>query len=94
MWIALKLLLEQKNLLQVLRTRGSTYQSKYFIDYFMQGNFKYPRIMKIQQVHQKLQTKQFQLFLTICMVQTPNLVILWTSISRVLLILRNQSQQK
>ena len=38
-----------------------TYQSTYFIDYFMQGNFKYPRIMKIQQVHQKLQTKQFQL---------------------------------
>ena len=31
----------------------------------MQGNFKYPRnpkIIKIQQVHQKLQAKQFLLF--------------------------------
>ena len=31
---------------------------------------------------------------TICAVQTPNLVTLWTSISRVLLILSNQSQRK
>ena len=32
----------------------------------MQGNFKYPRIMKIQQVHQKLQAKQFLLFCYTC----------------------------
>ena len=31
---------------------------------------------------------------TICAVQTPNLVTLWTSISRVLLILSNQTQRK
>ena len=31
---------------------------------------------------------------TICAVQTPNLVTLWTSISRVVLILCNQSQRK
>ena len=36
----------------------------------------------------------FLSFTTICAVQTPNLVTLWTSISRVLLILSNQSQRK
>ena len=43
-------------------TIHTTYQSTYFVYYLHQGNFKYPRIMKIQQVHQKLQAKQFLLF--------------------------------
>ena len=30
------------------------YQSTYFIEYFMQGNFKYPRIKKIYQVPKKI----------------------------------------
>ena len=30
------------------------YQSTYLIDYFMQGNFKYPRIKKIHQVLEKI----------------------------------------
>ena len=43
-------------------TIHTTYQSTYFIYYLQKGNFKYPRIMKIQQVHQTLQAKQFLLF--------------------------------
>ena len=43
----------------------TTYQSTYFIDYFMQDKFKNPRIKKIQQVHQKLQAKQFYYFVKI-----------------------------
>ena len=35
-----------------------------------------------------------ELLMTICAVQTPNLVTLWTSISQVVLILCNQSQRK
>ena len=31
------------------------------VEYFMQGNFIYPRIMKIHQVHQKLQENLFML---------------------------------
>ena len=30
------------------------YQSTYFIEYFMQGNFKYPRIKKIHQILEKI----------------------------------------
>ena len=35
----------------------------HFIEYFMQDNFKYLRIMKIHQVHQKLQTKTILIIL-------------------------------
>ena len=42
-----------------LLTIHTTYQSAYFIDYVMQDNSKYPRIMKIHQVQHKLQTQQF-----------------------------------
>ena len=41
----------------------TTYQSTYFIDYFIQGIIKNPKIMKIHQVHQKLQVKQFFIIL-------------------------------
>ena len=37
----------------------TTYQSTYFIDYFIQGIIKNPKITKIHQVHQKLQAKHF-----------------------------------
>ena len=30
------------------------YQSTYFIEYFIQGNFKYPRIKKIHQMLEKI----------------------------------------
>ena len=30
------------------------YQSTYFIEYFIQGNFKYPRIKKIHQIIEKI----------------------------------------
>ena len=40
----------------------TTHQFTYFIYYLFQDKFKNPRIMKIQQVHQKLRTKQFLLF--------------------------------
>ena len=36
----------------------TTYQFTYFIDVFTQGMTKYPKIKKIQQVHQKICTKQ------------------------------------
>ena len=37
----------------------TTHQFTYFIYYLFQDKFKYPKMMKIQQVHQKLQAKQF-----------------------------------
>ena len=40
----------------------TTYQFTYVIYYSDQDKFKYPRIMKIHHVHQKLQEKQFLLF--------------------------------
>ena len=39
----------------------TTHQFTYFIYYLFQDNFKNAKIMKIQQVHQKLHTKQFLL---------------------------------
>ena len=41
----------------------TTHQFTYFIYYLFQDKFKNPKIVKIQQVHQKLQTKHFLLFL-------------------------------
>ena len=42
----------------------TTYQSTCFIDYFIQGIIKNPRIKEIEQVHQKLQVKQFYFFVS------------------------------
>ena len=36
----------------------TTHQSTYFIYYIFQDNFKNPKIMKTQQVHQKIHAKQ------------------------------------
>ena len=48
--------------LQVLRTRGSTtHQFTYFIHYLFQDKLQYPKTIKIQQVNQKINTKQFLL---------------------------------
>ena len=47
---------------ELLSTKYTTYQSTYVIYYLFQDKFKNPKIMKIQQVHQKLHTKQFLLF--------------------------------
>ena len=40
----------------------TTHQFTYYIYYLFQDNFKYPNIIKIQQVHQKIHGKQFLLF--------------------------------
>ena len=37
-----------------------TYQFTYFVYYLFQDKFKNPKIMKIQQVHQKIHTRQVQ----------------------------------
>ena len=47
----------------------TTYHTTYFICYLSQDKFKNPKIIKIQQVHQKLSTKQvsiFGLYISIC----------------------------
>ena len=41
----------------------TTHQFTYFIYYLFQDKFKNPKIMKIRQVHQKVQAKQFYYFL-------------------------------
>ena len=38
------------------------YTTHQFIYYLFQDKFKNPKLMKLQQVHQKLQAKQFLLF--------------------------------
>ena len=40
----------------------TTHQFTYFIYYGFQDKFKYPNIIKIQQVHQEIHAKQFLLF--------------------------------
>ena len=40
----------------------TTHQFTSFIYYLFQDKFKNPKIMKIQQIHQKIHTKQFFLF--------------------------------
>ena len=40
----------------------TTHQFTYFIYYLFQDKFKDPKIIKIQQVHQKIHTKQIILF--------------------------------
>ena len=44
----------------------TTYIFTYFIYYLFQDKFKNLKIMKIQQVHQKIHTKQFLLFYYNC----------------------------
>ena len=41
----------------------TTHQFTYFIYYLFQDKFKNPKIIKIQQVHQKIHTKQFYIIL-------------------------------
>ena len=40
----------------------TTSQFTYFIYYLFQDNFKNPKMVKIQEVHQELHTKQFLIF--------------------------------
>ena len=40
----------------------TTHQFTYVIYYLFQDKFKYPKMMYIQQVHQKLQAKQFFIY--------------------------------
>ena len=42
------------------------HQFTYFIYYLVQDKFKNPKIMKIQDVHQKLQAKHFLIFYLNC----------------------------
>ena len=44
----------------------TTHQFTYFIYYLFQDKFKYPKIIKIQQVHQEIHAKQFLLFYLNC----------------------------
>ena len=44
----------------------TTHQFTYFIYYLFQDKFKYPKIIKIQQVHQEIHAKQFLLFHLYC----------------------------
>ena len=46
--------------------KDTTHPFTYFIHYLFQEKFKNPKIMKIQEVHQKLHTKQFLLFYLNC----------------------------
>ena len=44
----------------------TTHQFTYFIYYLFQDNFKNAKMVKIQQVHQKIHAKQFLLFYLNC----------------------------
>ena len=44
----------------------TTYQFTYFIYYLFQDNFKNAKVMKIQEVHQKIHATQFLLFYLYC----------------------------
>ena len=44
----------------------TTHQLTYFIYYVFQDNFKNAKILKIQQIHQKIHTKQFLLLYINC----------------------------
>ena len=43
----------------------TTHQFTYFVYYLFQDKFKYPKIIKIQQVHQEMHAKQFYYFIQI-----------------------------
>ena len=51
----------------------TTHQFTYFIYYLFQDKFKYPKIIKIQQVHQKIHTKQFLLLYLCCLLLVTHL---------------------
>ena len=53
----------------------TTYQFTYFIYQSNQDKLKNPKIMKIQQAHQKLQAKQFLLFYLNCFLLATHLNI-------------------
>ena len=44
----------------------TTHQFTYFIYYLFQDKFKNPKMMKIQEVHQKIHRKQFLIFYLNC----------------------------
>ena len=44
----------------------TTHQFTYFIYLLFEDKFKNPKMMKIQQVHQKIHTKQFLIFNLYC----------------------------
>ena len=44
----------------------TTHKFTYVICYLFQDKFKYPKIIKIQQVHPEIHTKQFYLFYINC----------------------------
>ena len=44
----------------------TTHQFTYLIYYLFQDKFKYPKIIKIQQVHQEIHVKQFYIILFNC----------------------------
>ena len=44
----------------------TSHQSTYFIYYWFQDKFIYPKMMLIQQVHHKIHAKQFLLFYLNC----------------------------
>ena len=44
----------------------TTHQFTYYIYYLFQDKFKYPKIIKIQEVHQEIHAKQFLLFYLNC----------------------------
>ena len=50
----------------LISQKHTTYQFTCFIYYLFQDKFKNSKIIKIQQVHQKLQTKQLILFYLNC----------------------------
>ena len=51
----------------------TTHQFTYFIYYLFQDKSKNPKIIKIQQVHQKIHAKQFLLFYLNCLLLVTHL---------------------
>ena len=51
----------------------TTHQFTYFIYYLFQDKFKYPKIIKIQRVHQEIHAKQFLLFYLNCLLLATHL---------------------
>ena len=51
---------------ELLSTKYTTHQFTYYIYYLFQDNFKNAKMMKIQQVHQKIHAKQFILLYLNC----------------------------
>ena len=53
----------------------TTHQFTYFIYYLFQDHLKNAKMMKIQQVHQKIHTKQFLLFYLNCFLLVTHLIV-------------------